>query len=91
MLSPSEDYDRYGVEDPRVTEVDGTYYLTYSGWDRQTALLCLATSTDLRTWTKHGPLFPDFDTFQPQGPRREPGALVQGRRHPPRSPSAAST
>lgn len=67
VLSPSEDYDRYGVEDPRVTEVDGTYYLTYSGWDREHALLCLATSTDLRSWVKHGPLFPDFDTFQPQG------------------------
>ena len=59
--------DRYGVEDPRVTEVGGTYYLTYSGWDRQHALLCLATSRDLRSWVKHGPLFPGFDTFQPQG------------------------
>ncbi len=67
VLSPSEDYDRYGVEDPRVTEVDGTYYLTYSGWDRQRALLCLATSTDLCSWVKHGPQFPGFDTFQPQG------------------------
>jgi predicted GH43/DUF377 family glycosyl hydrolase len=67
VLSPSEGYDRYGVEDPRVTRVGDTYYLTYSGWDRQTALLCLATSSDLRTWTKHGPLFPDFDTFQPRG------------------------
>ncbi|HEY8305555.1 MAG TPA: glycoside hydrolase family 130 protein [Lapillicoccus sp.] len=73
VLSPSEDYDRFGVEDPRVTEVDGTYYLTYSGWDRDRSLLCLATSSDLHTWTKHGPLFPDFDTFQPQG-RGETGA-----------------
>ena len=67
VLSPSEDYDGFGCEDARVTAIDGTYYLTYSGWDRPAALLCLATSTDLRTWTKHGPLFPDFDTFQPQG------------------------
>lgn len=67
VISPSEDYDRFGCEDPRVTEVGGTYYLTYSGWDRVHALLCLATSTDLRTWVKHGPVFPGFDTFQPQG------------------------
>ena len=67
VLSPSEDYDRFGCEDPRVISIEGTYYLTYSGWDRTQSLLCLATSTDLRTWTKHGPLFPDFDTFQPQG------------------------
>lgn len=67
VLSPSEDYDRYGVEDPRVTQVDGTFYLTYSGWDRSRAVLCLATSSDLHSWTKHGPIFPGFDTFQPQG------------------------
>lgn len=67
VISPSEDYDRGGCEDPRVTEIGGTYYLTYSGFAQQHSLLCLATSTDLRTWTKHGPLFPDFDTFQPQG------------------------
>ncbi|MCD4525718.1 glycoside hydrolase family 130 protein [Nocardioides sp. cx-173] len=67
VLSPSEDYDRYGAEDPRVTEVDGTYYLTYTGWDRANARLCLATSTDLVTWTKHGPMFADFNTFLPQG------------------------
>ena len=67
VLSPSEDYDEFGCEDPRVTEVDGTYYMTYSGWDRKSALLCLATSTDLYTWTKHGPMFPDFNTFLPQG------------------------
>ena len=65
VLSPSEDYDRYGAEDPRVTEIDGTYYLTYTAWDRTNAQLCLATSTDLLTWEKHGPLFPDFNTFEP--------------------------
>ncbi|GAB3412367.1 glycoside hydrolase family 130 protein [Flindersiella endophytica] len=70
VLSPSEPYDVHGCEDPRVTEIDGTYYLTYTGWDRSTAQLCLATSTDLRTWTKHGPLFPGFDTFGPREPSR---------------------
>ncbi len=67
VLSPSEPYDEFGVEDPRVTEIDGTYYLTYSGWDRKNAQLCLATSTDLVTWEKHGPMFDDFNTFEPQG------------------------
>ncbi|MEP6630570.1 MAG: glycoside hydrolase family 130 protein [Lapillicoccus sp.] len=73
VISPSEDYDRFGVEDPRVTAVDGTYYLTYSGWDRRHSRLCLATSTDLRSWTKHGPVLGEFDTFQPQG--REPDGV----------------
>ena len=33
---PARTTTAYGVEDPRVTEIDGTYYLTYSGWDRRT-------------------------------------------------------
>lgn len=65
VLSPSEPYDEHGCEDPRVAEVDGTYYLTYTGWDRKNAQLCLATSRDLVRWTKHGPMFPDFNTFLP--------------------------
>src|SRR6187549_1169548 len=28
VLSPTEPYERFGCEDPRVTEIDGTYYLT---------------------------------------------------------------
>ncbi len=67
VLSPTEDYERHGAEDPRVTEIDGTYYLTYTGYDGTSARLCLATSTDLVAWTKHGPVFPGFNTFLPQG------------------------
>src|SRR5690606_31565101 len=42
ILSPVEDYERYGCEDPRIARIDGTYYLTYTGWDRHSAQLCLA-------------------------------------------------
>ncbi len=44
-----------GVEDPRVIETeDGNYILTYTSYDGKTARLCIASSKDLRTWTKHG-------------------------------------
>jgi predicted GH43/DUF377 family glycosyl hydrolase len=44
-----------GVEDPRIVErEDGTYILTYTSYDGKTARLCLASSKDLRNWTKHG-------------------------------------
>ncbi|HJQ20668.1 MAG TPA: glycoside hydrolase family 130 protein [Gemmatimonadaceae bacterium] len=47
-----------GVEDPRVVETDdGTYVLTYTQWNRDVPRLAVATSTDLVTWTKHGPAF----------------------------------
>lgn len=61
ILVPSEDYEKMGVEDPRLVKIDGTYYLTYSAWDGKTARLCLATAKDMRgPWKKHGPLFPDW-------------------------------
>ena len=44
-----------GVEDPRIIESEeGTYILTYTAYDVKTARLCLASSNDLRRWTKHG-------------------------------------
>jgi predicted GH43/DUF377 family glycosyl hydrolase len=47
-----------GCEDPRVVETeDGRYVLTYTAYDGKTARLCIATSTDLVTWTKHGLAF----------------------------------
>ncbi len=67
VMSPTEDYEELGCEDPRVTEVDGVYYMTYTAGSRTSAQLCLATSTDLFSWTKHGRLFPEFNTFLPVG------------------------
>ncbi|UIR54983.1 glycoside hydrolase family 130 protein [Sphingobacterium sp. SRCM116780] len=47
-----------GVEDPRlaVTE-DGTYVVIYTQWNRDVPRLGIATSKDLVTWKKHGPIF----------------------------------
>ncbi len=78
---PSEDYETYGCEDPRIALIDGTYYLTYTGWDRRPARLCLATSTDLRAWTKHGPLSDDSTRSRPWtragSTGRRPGIVPQ--------------
>lgn len=47
-----------GCEDPRIVEdTNGTYYMTYTAFDGETARLLIASSPDLRQWTKHGPLF----------------------------------
>jgi predicted GH43/DUF377 family glycosyl hydrolase len=65
-----------GCEDPRVVEVGGTYYMTYTGYDGVSARLGLATSRDLRHWTKHGPLFPDFETRTVGKPWSKSGAIL---------------
>jgi predicted GH43/DUF377 family glycosyl hydrolase len=47
-----------GCEDPRVVEApDGTFVCAYTAFDGKTASLFVATSPDLRVWTKHGPAF----------------------------------
>jgi predicted GH43/DUF377 family glycosyl hydrolase len=47
-----------GTEDPRIVETpDGGYVITYTQWNRETYRVGIATSTDLHTWTKHGPAF----------------------------------
>lgn len=61
VLSPEAEYEKNGgVEDPRLAEVDGTYYLTYTGYDLHAAQLCLATSKDLIHWERKGVILPAY-------------------------------
>jgi predicted GH43/DUF377 family glycosyl hydrolase len=47
-----------GCEDPRVVaDAGGKYYMTYTAYDGKTARLMVASSNNLRQWTKHGPAF----------------------------------
>lgn len=50
-----------GCEDPRVVEaeVNGKtmYVMTYTSWNHSVPRLSIATSPDLKTWTKQGPAF----------------------------------
>lgn len=49
-----------GCEDPRVVEDEnGAYFMTYTAYDGDKARLLVASSKDLRQWTKHGPVFAD--------------------------------
>ncbi|MEA1787414.1 glycoside hydrolase family 130 protein [Arenibacter sp. GZD96] len=47
-----------GIEDPRVVETpEGGYIMLYTSWNKETARLSAASSPDLKSWTKHGPVF----------------------------------
>ena len=47
-----------GCEDPRVAMTeDGLYVMLYTSWNRRTPRLSVATSRDLKHWTKHGLAF----------------------------------
>jgi predicted GH43/DUF377 family glycosyl hydrolase len=61
VLSPETDYERDGgVEDPRLIRFGATYYLTYTGYNKKDAQLCLATSTDLVHWERKGVILPAY-------------------------------
>jgi len=68
FLSPEFDYESHGMEDPRIVKIDELYYLSYVAFDGNNALGALATSTDLKSFTKHGIIVPkitydDFDRY----------------------------
>ncbi|GGH06996.1 glycoside hydrolase family 130 protein [Mucilaginibacter phyllosphaerae] len=49
-----------GCEDPRIAVTkSGTYVVFYTQWNRELPRLGVATSKDLKHWTKHGPIFED--------------------------------
>ncbi len=61
VLSPQTDYEKDGgVEDPRLVKFGGTYYLTYTGYNKTDAQLCLATSSDLVHWQRRGVILPAY-------------------------------
>lgn len=61
ILEPTEGWELPGgCEDPRLVKIGDLFYLTYTAYDGKTARLALATSPDLRNWTKHGPVFPQL-------------------------------
>lgn len=47
-----------GCEDPRIAvTAEGVYVMLYTQWNRNIFRLAVATSKDLKHWTKHGPAF----------------------------------
>jgi len=61
VLSPETEYEKDGgVEDPRLQKIGDTFYLTYTGYNKKDAQLCLATSRDLIHWERKGVLLPAY-------------------------------
>ncbi|PIV45009.1 MAG: pesticidal protein Cry7Aa [Candidatus Nealsonbacteria bacterium CG02_land_8_20_14_3_00_37_10] len=58
VLFPQYDYEKKGVEDPRITLLEGTYYLLYTAHDGKNALIAYATSKDLVHFVKQGLISP---------------------------------
>lgn len=49
-------YVEWGVEDARITQINDTYYLTYTGYSKYMPLVILAETKDFSTFKIHGPI-----------------------------------
>lgn len=50
-------YECYGIEDPRITQIDDEYWITYSAVSDKGITDCLAVTKDFKTFTRRGVIF----------------------------------
>ncbi|MBS3762859.1 MAG: glycoside hydrolase family 130 protein [Planctomycetes bacterium] len=60
-MFPSTEYERYGIEDPRITYLDGQYWISYSAISPQGVATAFASTTDWRSFKRHGIVFAPTD------------------------------
>lgn len=58
LLFPEYHFEKHGLEDPRVMEVEGVYYLFYTAYDGKNIHAAYATSRDLLHFEKQGTISP---------------------------------
>jgi len=68
VFSPQDDFDARGIEDPRITEIEGVFYMAYTAYGNRpqpgfppthlggSVTPMFAKSTNLRDWERIGPL-----------------------------------
>ncbi len=54
---PDSHLEEFGVEDPRITAIDGQYFFTYVAVSRHGAATALASTKDFRRFDRHGIIF----------------------------------
>jgi beta-1,2-mannobiose phosphorylase / 1,2-beta-oligomannan phosphorylase len=57
-FDPGTQEEEYGVEDPRITRIGDTYYISYVAVSRHGAATALASTRDFETFDRHGIIFP---------------------------------
>jgi len=61
IIFPDAPYEKDGgMEDPRLQKFGDTFYVTYTGYNKKDAQLCLATSTNLVAWQRKGVILPAY-------------------------------
>jgi predicted GH43/DUF377 family glycosyl hydrolase len=61
VLTYGGEFETRGVEDPRVTPIDGEFYMTYTGYSVHGTRASIAKSSNLIAWERLGVALPDED------------------------------
>ena len=61
VMRPGAKFETRGVEDPRITQIDGTFYMTYTGYSVHGTRASIARSVNLINWERTGVALPDED------------------------------
>ncbi len=56
-IVPSNDVESFGIEDPRISFIDGIYYISYVAASALGVATCLASTKDFSSFTRHGVIF----------------------------------
>ncbi len=61
VFVPEAPTEVYGVEDPRLTYLDGRWYMVYTAWSEGNIEVAMASTTNFFTWERHGTVIPGPD------------------------------
>jgi predicted GH43/DUF377 family glycosyl hydrolase len=83
-IMPAVKYESYGIEDPRITQIGDTYYITYSAISEYGICASMISTTDFADFKRHGNLFHPDNKDVVLFPRR-----IQGRYYALHRPSCS--
>jgi len=56
-ISPANDYETFGLEDPRISLIDGMFYISYVAVSPLGVTTCLISTKDFISFQRHGVIF----------------------------------
>jgi predicted GH43/DUF377 family glycosyl hydrolase len=86
ILTNDVEQELRGPEDPRIVNLDGTFYMMYTGYGGRFEgdyRICLASSPDLRHWTRRGVILDEPNKDAALFPKRIGDRYVMLHRRPP--------
>ena len=75
-IYPTTPYEAFGCEDPRITFIDGRYYITYTAVSDRGVAVAMASTDDFVTFEQHGLIFPPYQKDVAIFPQKVRGMYV---------------